>query len=409
MTTVKQTVTSLFAQADIQINGKRRGDILVHDESFYSNILAGGSLALGEMYMAGLWDCDALDIFMQKVLTAQLDKKVPINFTTIRHYLKSVLTNRQTRTRAWRVGQHHYDIGNDLYAAMLDKELMYSCGYWKDAKTLDDAQIAKLDLICRKLGLKKGDRVLDIGCGWGGMGRYAAKKYGVIYTGITVSKEQYNYANSLNAQIAQNANASPKHIKKREKFIATPRGVSNNDASCKFVLEDYRVFADKCKKEKIQFDAIISIGMFEHVGYKNYLTFMRTAHELLKDDGKFLLHTIGGIVSVKNTEPWIEKYIFPNSMLPSITQTAKSAEGLFVVEDLHNFGTYYDRTLMAWFANFDNAWPQLQKNNSKYDERFYRMWKYYLLVCAGSFRARKNQLWQFVLAKNPTQMYESIR
>jgi len=260
--------------------------------------------------------------------------------------------------------------------------LCYSCAYWKDVKdphNIDAAQIAKLDLICKKLKLKRGDKVLDIGCGWGAMARYAAKKYGAIVTGITISKEQLAYA------------------KEKSKGL-----------SCTFILEDYRVFAKECKDKGITFDAIISVGMFEHVGYKNYATFLKAANQLLKDDGLFLLHTIGNTVSVKHCDPWFDKYIFPNGMLPSIAQIAKASENLFVVEDWHNFGPYYEKTLLAWFARFDNAWSQLQKN-PKYDERFYRMWKYYLLSFAGSFRARHSQLWQIVLSKNPKAIYEPVR
>jgi cyclopropane-fatty-acyl-phospholipid synthase len=177
---------------------------------------------------------------------------------------------------------------------------------------------------------------------------------------------------------------------------------------CSFVLEDYRVFADECRKKGKKFDAIVSIGMFEHVGYKNYRTYMKVAYDLLNDDGKFLLHTIGGNKSTTHTDAWIEKYIFPNSMLPSTSQIASAYEGLFVMEDWHNFGPYYDRTLMAWHSRFRSAWPQLKKNPN-YSERFRRMWRYYLLACAGSFRARKNQLWQIVLSKKPTGEYVSVR
>jgi cyclopropane-fatty-acyl-phospholipid synthase len=154
-------------------------------------------------------------------------------------------------------------------------------------------------------------------------------------------------------------------------------------------LQDYREVNEP-------FDHIVSLGMIEHVGSKNYRTYMQTAHRCLKDDGIFLLHTIGSNRSVRTTDPWIEKYIFPNSQLPSIRQLALASEGLFVMEDWQNFGVHYDKTLMAWYQNFDAGWDELK---STYSERFYRMWTYYLLSCAGSFRARKNQLWQIVFSK----------
>ncbi|RJQ22255.1 cyclopropane fatty acyl phospholipid synthase [Candidatus Woesearchaeota archaeon] len=355
----RKTAQELLLRAGVKINGGNSWDIQVNNPDFYRRVLAGGSLALGESYMDGWWDCRNLDEFFTRIFRAELEKKVS-TWSLLIPYLKASILNLQSRSRAFHIGKVHYDIGNDLYETMLDKRMTYTCGYWKDAKTLEDAQDAKLDLVCRKIGLKKGDRVLDIGCGWGSFAKYAAEKYGAKVTGITVSKEQAVLA--------------------RKRCKGLPVTVR---------LQDYRDVDG-------QFDHIISLGMFEHVGYKNYRAYMEVAHRCLKDGGLFLLHTIGGNLSVKATDAWIDKYIFPNSLLPSVKQIAASIEGLFVMEDWHNFGADYDRTLMAWFKNFDDGWQNLK---SSYDERFYRMWKYYLLACAGTFRARKNQLWQIVLSK----------
>ena len=254
---------------------------------------------------------------------------------------------------------------------MLDERMVYTCGYWKDVNNLDDAQEKKLDLVCRKIGLKSGQRILDIGCGWGSFAKFAAERYGAQVVGITVSKEQVVLA--------------------RERCKGLPVEIR---------LQDYRDLNEK-------FDHIISLGMFEHVGYKNYREYMTVARRCLVDGGLFLLHTIGGNISSTQTDAWIDKYIFPNSIIPSAKQITSAYEGLFVMEDWHNFGTYYDRTLMAWFENFDNAWPALA---SKYNERFYRMWKFYLLVCAGTFRSRHNHLWQIVLSpRGVVGGYTSIR
>lgn len=367
----RSLIENLLTHADIQINGSRAWDIQVHNEQLYARVLAQGSLGLGEAYMDGWWDAEALDQTFTHILEASLEKKVPRNFGTIFAALKSQLFNAQTPSKAFEIGDAHYNIGNDLYTAMLDKRLVYTCGYWKDAKTLDEAQEAKLDLVCRKLNLQKGQRVLDIGCGWGSFLKFAAEKYGIIGVGVTVAKEQVQLAQELCAGL-------PIEIR----------------------LQDYRDLNE-------QFDHIVSLGMFEHVGEKNYATYMEVARRCLKDGGLFLLHTIGGNKSVKRTDAWIEKYIFPNSMLPSIAQIGASIENKFVMEDWHSFGAYYDTTLMAWFENFDRAWPQLQ---AKYGDRFYRMWKYYLLSCAGGFRARKNQLWQIVLSKDGVKGgYTSVR
>jgi cyclopropane-fatty-acyl-phospholipid synthase len=269
------------------------------------------------------------------------------------------LLNLQRRSRAFQIGERHYDIGHDLFSHMLDKRLIYSCGYWKNASTLDEAQEAKLDLVCRKLHLTPGMRVLDIGCGWGGTAKFAAERYGVEVVGVTVSEEQANFAKEL-------CRGSPVEIR----------------------LQDYRDVVGT-------FDRVLSLGMFEHVGPKNYLTFMSIARNSLADTGLFLLHTIGRNRSGSTTDPWLERYIFPNSMLPSARQICGAIEGSFVLEDWHNFGADYDKTLLNWCDKFDENWDALKRH---YDQRFYRMWKYYLLSSAGAFRARKSQLWQLVLS-----------
>ena len=360
MADARTVIEGLLAHADVRINGNRPGDITVHDDRVYARILRDGSLGLGESYMDGWWDSAAVDETIAKILHAELQKEVQFNWATIWPVVKAFLFNRQSSSRAKIVGEQHYDIGNDLYAAMLDKRMVYTCGYWKDADNLDAAQEAKLDLICRKVGLKEGDHILDIGCGWGSFLKYAAQMYGVSGVGITVSQEQAKLAR-------ENCKGLPIEIR----------------------VQDYRDVSE-------QFDHLISIGMFEHVGYKNYRTYFEMANRCLKDDGLFLLHTIGSNTSVLDADPWIDKYIFPNGMLPSVAQVGKAIEKLFVMEDWHNFGTDYDKTLMAWHENFERAWPLLKE---KYGERFYRMWRYYLLICAGTFRARQSELWQLVLSK----------
>lgn len=357
----QDTAQQLLFVAGIKIDGNNPWDISVHNEKFYQRVLSQITLGLGESYMDGWWDCDKLDEFFSRVIRAQIQNHIKKNWSLIYQVLLARLLNRQSRNRAFQIGEKHYDLGNDLFINMLDKRLGYSCAYWKDAQTLDIAQENKLELICRKLGLQSGMKVLDIGCGWGSFAKYAAEKYRVNVVGITVSKEQVELARTLCAGL-------PVEIR----------------------LQDYRDVNEK-------FDRVVSVGMIEHVGYKNYRTYMEVVHRCLDEDGLFLLHTIGGNKSVKSVDPWINKYIFPNGMLPSIKQLSQSMEGLFVMEDWHNFSADYDKTLMAWYGNLEKNWDNLKL---KYDQRFHRMWKYYLLSCAGSFRARSNQLWQIVLSKN---------
>lgn len=374
MFSYREKVKKILAGIDVSIDGNRDWDIQVHDERLYWRVITGGSIGLGEAYMDGWWDCQKLDDFFSKILGAQLNRKVGPKWKMAPFAVRNALFNMQSVSRAFQVGERHYDIGNDLYKAMLDKRMVYTCGYWSGnppAGGLDEAQENKLDLVCRKLGLRSGQKVLDIGCGWGSFAKYAAEKYGVSVVGVTISKEQVSLGEKM-------CKGLPVEIK----------------------LQDYRKIEGK-------FDHIVSLGMFEHVGYKNYRTYMNVAGRSLKDGGLFLLHTIGGNISTHSADPWMKKYIFPNGMLPSIKQIGAATEGLFVMEDWHNFRADYDKTLMEWFKNFDSAWPILR---AKYGDRFYRMWKYYLLSCAGAFRAKKMQLWQIVLSKNGVpEGYKSIR
>lgn len=368
---LRDFIQEILNPADITLNGNQPWDIKVLNEKFYRRVLSEGSLGLGESYMDGWWECEKLDEFFNKLLPVNPEANIKKNWKLVLHLLGGIILNKGHKSRAFKIGERHYDIGNELYKAMLDKRLAYSCGYWKEAKTLDEAQEAKLDLICRKLNLQPGMRVLDIGCGWASFAKYAAEKYRVSVFGVTVSREQAELGKEI-------CRGLPVEIR----------------------LQDYRDVNEK-------FDHIVSVGMFEHVCPKNYRTYMQMARRCLRDKGLFLLHTIGNNKSELATDPWIDKYIFPNSLVPSIKQISASLEGIFIVEDWHNFGADYDPTLMAWFENFDKNWHTLRQ---KYDERFYRMWKYYLLSCAGVFRCRYSQLWQIVLSANGVAGgYRSIR
>ena len=356
----QKATEEIFGPLDIRIDGNRAWDIRVHHPDFYSRVLADGSLALGESYMDGWWSCPALDQFFDRILRAGLDRQSLKKGRLLWEGVKAKLVNAQRKSQAGVIGKRHYDIGNRLFAAMLDKRMNYSCAFWDGAESLDQAQENKLDMICRKIDLKPGMRVLDIGCGWGGFAKWAAEQYGARVRGLTVSREQAAFAR--------------KDCRGHDVTIA---------------LEDYRALEGT-------FDRIVSIGMLEHVGFRNYRTFMKVARRCLTEDGLLLVQTIGGNRSVHGTDAWIGKYIFPNSMLPSARQIAAAGEGLLVLEDWHSFGPHYDRTLMAWHANFTRNWDRIK---DLYDERFFRMWTYYLLSCAGSFRSRRNQLWQIVFSK----------
>jgi cyclopropane-fatty-acyl-phospholipid synthase len=368
-----QTIAEeILELAGIKINGNNPWDIRIHNDKFYKRAITEGELGIGESYMDEWWDSEKVDELIYRILKAQIDEKIQKKLSILFRLFTARLFNLQSKRRAFIVGERHYDLGNDLFQNMLDKRMNYSCAYWKDADSLDKAQENKLELICRKIYLKAGMRVLDIGCGWSAFGKYAAGKYNAEVVGITVSKEQVELGRKLCAGLP-----------------------------VKIELMDYRHLNEN-------FDRIVSIGMIEHVGYKNYRTFFKIVNKCLADNGLFLLQTIGYIKSIKAIDLWTDKYIFPNGLLPSIAQIGKAIENFFVMEDWHSFGLDYDKTLMAWYDNFAKNWDNIK---DKYSRRFYRMWKYFLLSAAGAFRSeRTNQLWQIVLSKNGTPGgYQSVR
>ena len=366
----RRLVERLLGDTDVRIDGDRPWDVRVLDERVYRRVLTQGTLGLGETYMDGWWECDAIDQMVERAQRGGTAGRLAAPLALLGR-LDALVRNRQTRHRSLEVGRRHYDVGNELYRRMLDRRMIYSCGYWAGADDLDAAQEAKLGLVADKLGLEPGMRVLDIGCGWGGAAAYLAEERGCQVVAVTISEQQAALA--------------------RERCADLPVDVR---------LQDYRDVDE-------QFDRVYSIGMFEHVGVRNYRTYFDVCRRCLRDpDGLTLLHTIGGSRSKRTTDPWIEEYIFPNSMLPSAAQIADAAEERLELQDWHNFGVYYDPTLMAWHANVEAAWDSLPD----YDERFRRMWRYYLLSSAGSFRAGSLQLWQVVFSRDGlTAAYRGIR
>jgi cyclopropane-fatty-acyl-phospholipid synthase len=360
----KDICGELLATCGIIVGGSAPADVTIHDERVWARVLRDGTLGAGEAYVDGWWDSNALDETICRLQQVKAVDALRENWMLVPHMLKARVLNLQTKRRAFGNGQHHYDIGNDLYEAMLDRRMLYTCALWSTgARTLDEAQEAKLALVCTKLDLRPGMRVLDLGCGWGGFAAYAAEHHGVEVVGLTVSREQVRFA--------------------RERYAHLPIDIR---------LDDYRN-ADGC------FDRVVSIGLLEHVGPKNYRDYMELVDRCLAPDGVAFVHTITGNRQRPHIDTWFDRYIFPNAALPSLAQLVLAMEGLFIVEDVHNIGEDYDLTLLAWFARFDAAWPELR---GRYDERFYRMWKFYLLASAGSFRARAQQLVQIVMTRRGT-------
>ncbi len=357
MSSAKRFVKGLFAGAGVTVDGPHPWDIHVKDERLYPRVVGGRNLGLGEAYMEGWWDCRRIDEFIHRVVRAGLEGHVRCGLRVMAQLVPHLVLNLQTLSRSRVVAERHYDLGNDLFRAFLDPYLQYSCAYFNGVDGLAEAQERKLRLICEKLELGPGQRLLDIGCGWGGLARFAAERYGCQVVGVNISREQIDFAREF------------------------CRGLPVEIRKC-----DYRLLDEP-------FHKIVSVGMFEHVGRRNYRIFFETAARCLEPGGIFLLHTIGSNESTLACDPWISKYIFPNGILPSIARIGRATEGLFVMEDWHNLGPHYDRTLMCWNENFQQAWPDLRP---RYGRGFRRMWEYYLQSCAGAFRARDIQLWQIV-------------
>jgi cyclopropane-fatty-acyl-phospholipid synthase len=379
--TVPTPIAAFTEAAGIGFDGEQPWDIKVHDARLFADLMRRGSLALGEAYVNGLWDCQRLDQLFTRLLTPNTAIDVMQGFAPFAQ-LRSVvfslgerLLNWQTHLRAHQVARRHYDIDPRVYAAMLDSRRIYSCAYWRQASSLEQAQEHKLKLICEKLQLEPGQRVLDIGCGWGGFARYAAENYGVEVLGITVSAQQQRYAQGL-----------------------------THELPVQTLLADYRT---PLLRDEKPFDRIVSIGMMEHVGRLNDATFFQIVEELLTDSGLMLLQSIGTRQTTAKVDPWINTYIFPNGRLPSAQQLCRGFESSLILQDWENFGHDYDTTLMAWWSNFDSAWPRLSQDISP---SFFRLWSYYLLSCAGLFRSSQGQLWQLILSKaSRQQTYRSIR
>ena len=366
----KQLSLSILALAGVEINGKNPWDIQVHDDRLWNRIISQRELGLAEAYMDGWWDVESIDQFLTKLLEINVLDQVPFSISLAGHAIKSTVLNRQTKAKAAANAKHHYNIGNDLYSRMLDKEMAYSCGYWKSAKTLDQAQIAKFDLICRKLDLTPGMKLLDIGCGWGGLLRYAAKNYGIIGTGISPADNQIELARAKNGKL-----------------------------KIEYLQMDYRDLSGR-------FDRIVSVGMMEHVGPKNLETLFDKCISLLAPDGMMLHHTIASNETKQVTDPFFDRYIFPGGVLPSLAQISRAVEKKVIIEDVHNFGPDYEKTLLQWHANINKKWKEIPN----YDERFRRMWNYYLLSSAAGFRTRHIQLLQVVFRQITSRgAYKAVR
>lgn len=339
--------------------GPAKTRLIVKHPRVLRRLLVSPSLAFGEAYMNG-------DVVVEGSLSDILEgsQKFQQFFPPLARFISTAAGNRPISAKhAVKNAQHHYNIGNDFYKLWLDKNRVYSCAYFlHEDDDLDTAQQQKLELICRKARLMPGNTLLDIGCGWGGLMFHAVKKHGVTATGITPAGEQADFIE---------AKAKQEGLEKKIKII---RG-------------DWRSLAGK-------FDRVISIGMFEHVGKRQYAAFFKKWRELLKDNGISFLHTIGRMAPAAG-DPWVTKYIFPGGFLPGLAEVAEPiANQKMVITDIENLWHHYDLTLQRWLENFEKHVPEVTK---MFDEKFVRMWRLYLAGSISAFRWGNIHLWQLVI------------
>ncbi|XP_021964854.2 cyclopropane-fatty-acyl-phospholipid synthase [Folsomia candida] len=353
-------------------------NFMTSQDTVYIRAINEGILGFGESYMDGDWDAEDIPAVFYKIFAndAPILRMFMNPWNRFLYYMQFSFFNLQTKQRVYDVAKIHYDLGNEFFENMLDSTMNYTCGYFKDTDNLEKAQLAKMDFVAAKLGIKQGMTVLDIGCGFGGMARHLAINYGATVTAVTISKEQATFAQ-------QACRGLPVTVK----------------------VMDYRDVSGT-------YDRVVSLGDLEHIGPANYGTFFKTVSRCLKEDGLCLIHCMGNYHDVMpHQEPFSAKYVFPGACLPYYTEVMGSLQNLFLIEDWHNFGNDYNLTSVAWRDNFIRNWPKLQQlDKIKYDDRFYRMWTFYLGVAIALYKARKIQLWQIVLSKHGVVGgYRSVR
>ncbi len=344
----------------------------IHDRRFYWRFITNPSLAIGEAFMNGTLTpdegtslYDLLLVLMENYSVARTRGLIGLIDTATRALCRILAFNPVGRSQ--RNVAHHYDLGDELFDLFLDSDRQYSCAYFADpSESLEQAQMNKKNRIARKLLLRPGARVLDIGSGWGGLSLFLAKAFDADVTGITLSREQL---------ATSNARAGADHVNEQ----------------CRFLLRDYR-------HERGQYDRVVSIGMFEHVGLRHYRAFFRHVSNLLADNGIALIHSIGMFDRPGPVPAWISKYIFPGSYIPTLSQALLAVEAASLkVTDIEIWRIHYAETLQRWRTRFLS---NRDKAKAMYDERFCRMWEFYLTSCEIAFRIGDLMVFQLQLTKD---------
>lgn len=366
----KLTLTTLLREANIEPNGASPWDPQIKDERFYRTVLLRGSVGLGDAYLNGWWECADISGFILRIIKSGIHLRVPRVDIFLRR-LRFGLIDAQNRIRSKRVAELHYDEDPYIFEVMLGSTNSYTCARWKGVITLDAAQQQKMDLLCKKAGLSSGMTVLDIGSGWGGFLAYAAERYQVRGIGLTISKTQLDYA--------------------RKRYGNLP---------VEFRLQDYRDFVGGV-------DAVVSICVIEHVGSDHYREYFQKVRETLtREDGFFAMQCILACDTQARMDPWTEKHIFPNGILPTLERIENAVEGILHIVDREFFRDDYVRTFSAWYENL------VRNKNAiiaRCGVRYFRKYEYYLCLYIAGFGSGRIDVGQFVLSPTPHLNYKPIR
>ena len=362
---INKVVTHLFERAGLQIGGSKANNVVVHDDRFFKEVLLKGSIGLGDSYVEGTWDASSVDDVVFALIKSGVYNSILSQIYDTVGSVARRIQNLQDRIGSYQVIDEHYDLDYNLFLAFLDRYNQYTCGYFERTDDLDQAQENKLELICNKLNLREGDKVLDIGGGWGGLALYMTERFDVDVSIITLSRQQANHARKM-----------------------------CEGRKVKVHVCDYRdiplLFSSS------SFDKVAAVGILEHIGHKNYRQFMKVVNHALIPEGRCLFQTLYSPANRILSNPWVRKHIFPNHELPPQNTIKSAASKYFQPADkvaFQDLTPHYVKTLLAWNERLNKA---IDDKKINLEPKEHRKWNFYFLSCAGALRAEHMRVGQFV-------------